>query len=111
MTTAKRAKAGGEVGKNGEFYAGGTFLPNTTLCKMANTRKAGTGRVEIAPYVWVASEGRKPLYTLLKGVLGIVGRDGVAAITAHAQTLAYFGYTREEAQRIADRYNNGERWM
>jgi hypothetical protein len=111
MATANRAKVGGEVGKNGEFYAGGTFLPNTTLTKMANTRKAGAGRVEVEPYVWVAANGRKPILPLLKGVIGTIGRDGIAAITASHQTLTYFGYSREEAQRVADRYNAGERWM
>jgi hypothetical protein len=28
-TTQDRAKAGGEIGTNGEFYEGGKFLPHT----------------------------------------------------------------------------------
>jgi hypothetical protein len=111
MTSQKRAKVGGETGKNGEFYAGGTFLPSTTLTKMTRTVAKGSGKVQIEPYVWVASEGRKPIYRLLAGLVATVGRDGVAVNNQNDTAIAYLGYTRQQAQELCDRYNNGERWL
>jgi hypothetical protein len=59
-----RAKRGGETGKNGEQYAGGTFLPTTTLGKMAKrTICKGPRRVQIERFVWVdAREGFRPIF-------------------------------------------------
>jgi hypothetical protein len=111
MMTQKRAKAGGEIGKNGEHYAGGTFLPSTTLTKMTRTVAKGSGKVEIEPYVWVASEGRKPIYRLLAGIVATIGRDGVAVNNQNDTALQYLGYTRQQAQALCDRYNQGERWL
>ena len=111
MTTQKRAKAGGEIGKNGEHYAGGTFLPNTTLAKMTRTVAKGSRKVEIEPYVWVASEGLKSLYQRIAGLVGTINRDGVAVNDQNDTALAYLGYTRQQAQELCDRYNNGERWL
>jgi hypothetical protein len=111
MTTQKRAKQGGEIGKNGEHYAGGTFLPSTTLTKMGRTVAKGSGKVQIQPYMWVASEGRKSLFEAFTGVFGTVSREGVATMTARPETLAYYRTSRDEAQEMIDRYNNGERWL
>lgn len=108
---ATRAKRGGEIGKNGEFYAGGTFLPSTTLGKMQKAKAVGSGKVEVEPFKWVASEGRKSLYKAFAGVFGVVGRDGIATMTANAGTLAYYRTSRDEAQEMIDRYNAGERWL
>lgn len=110
MTTTKtRAKRGGEVGMNGEFYAGGTFLPNTKLGKMSSSRPAGSRKVEIEPYIWVESNGRKPLYSLVRGTVGCLTREG--AVPNNDTAIAYLGYTREQAQTICDRWNAGERWL
>jgi hypothetical protein len=59
----KRAKAGGEIGMNGETYAGGTFLPRTQLSKMAKaSRRSGSRKVEIEPFKWVeARDGFRPI--------------------------------------------------
>lgn len=111
MISQKRAKVGGETGKNGEFYAGGTFLPSTTLTKMTRTVAKGSRKVQVQPYVWVASEGRKSLFEAFAGVFGNVGRDGLAVMTAQAETLAYYRTSRDEAQEMIDRYNKGERWL
>lgn len=108
METQKRAAKGGQHGVNGEWYEGGKFLPNTEKPKGTNGR--GTGKVEIEPFKWVAAEGRKSLYKLFAGVLGVVGRDGVAVLRVNDETLAYYRTTREEAQAMIDRYNAGERW-
>ena len=98
MITAKRAKVGGEIGKNGEFYAGGTFLPNTTLAKMTKSRTSGS---------------RRPR-TILDQVLGLVAIDSVyaptfAKVTASDEAMAYYGFTRQHVQDIVDRFNGGER--
>lgn len=36
---AGRARKGGEVGRNGEFYQGGAFLPSTRLPKRSASKK------------------------------------------------------------------------
>ena len=98
MTTATRAKRGGEVGMNGEFYAGGTFLPNTKLGKMSRSRPSGT----------------RPQRTILTAIMGLVAVDSkyaptFAKVTANDQAIAFYGYTREQVQNIVDRFNAGER--
>jgi hypothetical protein len=106
-----RAKAGGEIGVNGERYEGGQFLPSTTLPKQAPTsRKAGTGKREIAPYVWeVAPEGKQSIYSRFSHLWQIT--DGKAAVIDNAQALAYYKRSAEEVQAAADQWNAGERWM
>lgn len=66
MAKQLRAKKGGEIGMNGELYAGGTFLPNTQLSKMAKSaRRSALRKVEIEPYKWVeAREGLRPIFGL-----------------------------------------------
>ena len=112
-TTAPRAKRGGEIGKNGEFYPGGTFLPNTTLRKRNQKSSRGTGKQEIAPYVWeVAPKGKTSLYRQFAGVFGSVV-NGVAVMRTDDRlesTLNYFGTTLEQAKSIIERWNAGERW-
>ena len=106
-----RARAGGEIGVNGEHYEGGQFLPSTTLPKQAPTsRKAGTGKREIAPYVWeVAPEGKQSIYSRFSHLWKIA--DGKAAVIDNAQALAYYKRSAEEVQAAADQWNAGERWM
>lgn len=98
MTTMTRAKRGGEVGMNGEFYAGGTFLPNTKLGKMARSRPTGN----------------RPKRTILTAVIGLVAVDNMyaptfAKVVANDQAIAYYGYTRQQLQDIVARFNAGER--
>lgn len=110
--TTKRAKAGGEVGANGEWYEGGKFL-NTVPGnrKREGSVKRGSGKQEIAPYTWeVSPEGKRSLYRQFAGVFGKV-IDGVAVLVCSEQTLAYFGTTRDAAQNLIDRWNAGERWV
>jgi hypothetical protein len=98
MTTQQRAKKGGEIGKNGEHYAGGTFLPNTTLTKMSKSRAIGN---------------RRPR-RILDQVFGLCAIDSVyapkfAKVTASDEAIAYYGFTRQQVQDIVDRFNAGER--
>lgn len=108
-----RATKGGETGMNGEFYAGGTFLPNTTLGKMQKRAKtSGTGKQEIAPYTWeVAPEGKVSIYRKIAGT------------TAQWKTFGkefqpFWPYLSQQSQEVQDnalelikRWNAGERWM
>jgi hypothetical protein len=98
MTTATRAKVGGEVGINGEFYAGGTFLPNTKLGKMSRSKPTGN----------------RPARTILDPVFGLVAVDNTyaptfAKVTANDQAIAYYGFTRQQVEDIVSRFNAGER--
>jgi hypothetical protein len=98
MTTATRAKVGGEVGMNGEFYAGGTFLPNTKLGKMSRSKPTGN----------------RPARTILNPVFGLVAVDSTyaptfAKVTANDQAIAYYGFTRQQVEDIVSRFNAGER--
>lgn len=114
-TTTKRAKAGGEYGANGEWYEGGKFL-NTVPenRKRDGSKPRGTGKQEIAPYVWAIPPDARlvSLYRQFAGVFGIV-RDGVAELRTDdrlPQTLQYFGLTMAKVQLMIDRWNAGERW-
>jgi hypothetical protein len=95
-TKTNRAPKGGTVGVNGEFYEGGTFLPTTTLGKMARaTRKASTRQASILDTV--------------RAFISISFDKTTATVTANDSALTYYGKTRSEVQAIVDRYNGGER--
>jgi len=113
MTTmTKRAKAGGELGANGEWYEGGKFINTVpenhkkhviTSCKVS--------KQEIAPYQWeVAPEGQRSIYRAFAGIFGKLV-NGRLEVLCNDQVLAYTGTSREAAQALADRWNAGERWM
>ena len=100
MTTATKTRAakGGETGMNGEFYAGGTFLPNTNLGKMSRSNPTGN---------------RRPR-TILTAIVALVAVDNhyaptSAKVTANDQAIAYYGYTRQQVEEIVARFNAGER--
>ena len=64
----KRAKQGGEVGPNGEFYEGGKFIATSDHAKRLGGRKS-TGRVELERGIWVLGRaGWRPLYGQLAGI-------------------------------------------
>lgn len=52
-----QAKAGGELGINGEWYEGGQFLPNyeTTIKGAVKVTILKGTKKEVAPYVWEAA--------------------------------------------------------
>jgi hypothetical protein len=113
----KRAPAGGAYGANGEWYEGGKFIntvPENRKKEGSNPR--GSGKQEIAPYVWeVAPEGKRSLYRQFAGSFGKV-INGKAVMTDGGNgerlpaILNYVGHTKDTAQSIIDRWNNGERW-
>ena len=112
MSATNRAKKGGQVGVNGEFYEGGTFLPSTERPKGKSVKK--TGKQEIEPYKWeVAPEGKTSIYRQFAGTYGLV-RNGVAELRKDDRlhvTLSYYGVTLSKAQELVDGYNAGNRWV
>lgn len=113
--TMARAKQGGEYGANGEFYKGGQFL-NTVA---ENPKKEGskpkrkkTGKREVAPYTWEVqpTPEARSIYTMLAGVYGRV-EGGQMVLNINPQTLSYYGDEQAEIEALANRWNNGERWI
>lgn len=108
-----RATKGGETGMNGEFYAGGTFLPNTTMGKMQKRAKvAATRKVEIAPRVWeVAPEGKRSIYTKIAGntaqwdVYGVSFKPFWPYLSQQSQEV------QDEALKLIELWNAGERYV
>tara|TARA_R110000782_G_scaffold12895_4_gene38151 strand:+ start:19158 stop:19511 length:354 start_codon:yes stop_codon:yes gene_type:complete len=107
-----RAKKGGEIGANGEFYKGGAFIATTDHAKGAPRKARKARKQEVAPYVWeVAPEdGLKSLF----GALGGVEEFNEGKFTFNERLSAsYYGSPEQVAQR-KDRiaaFNNGERWF
>lgn len=115
-TTQKRAAKNGEIGANGEFYAGGKFI-NTVAAnaKKHGSRPAKACKVQIEPGVWVI-DTRKPLFRVVGAGACYIDRYDVSkGIAPYAPAfncgVMYQGTTIEEIQSICDRYNAGERWM
>lgn len=117
----RRAKTGGEVGANGDFYRGGEFIANTPLPKMPRCKVPSSTRRrwEVAPYTReVAPSGDvRPIYGALSGCVqhgdwnaeektaSIVWREDFAKIQ-HRDSPEEIPKNRE----LFNRYQNGERW-
>lgn len=110
MATTKqlRAAKGGEIGMNGEPYAAGTFLPNTTLTKMAK-RTPGTGSRKqiIAPCEWAVAPSKNltSLFAQFREFVnlntGTVNEDG----------CRYYHKNPREIAFLFDLWKSGERWV
>lgn len=113
-----RAKAGGEVGTNGEWYEGGKFLPSTTAPKRAGRSTRGTGRMLVAPGVWeVRPEGMSAIFARLQHFMDgdVLHKTGEAVISPrfddrHPAVIAYSN-GMDQLRTLAARYNAGERWF
>lgn len=116
-TKRNRAKAGGEIGMNGERYEGGQFLPSTILPKMPPKEKANKAagkKQEIDPCIWKVPPTEKH-----RSIWGLI--DGFATWTDDTRTqlkagdsqqvYAYYGVSKKETQRLVDLWNDGERWV
>jgi hypothetical protein len=112
---ATRAQAGGEIGKNGEYYKGGQFLPSTTLPKMvARAQVKATAKQEIAPYTWEVptNENHRSIYNLVAGIFARWATwQKELEFAANDKTLAYYNTTREESELLISAWNNGARWF
>lgn len=104
-----RAKVGGEVGANGEWYAGGQFIATTDKPKTGRRQSKSGRKVEVEPYVWqVAPEGMAPIYRCLRGLEFV--RNGRAEFNPGLR--GEFATAQEVASRMdrISRFNAGERF-
>jgi hypothetical protein len=116
MTAKTRASKGGETGMNGEFYNGGTFLPNTTLPKgTARPVVTATRKMEVAPYTWEMqpTATARTIWSLVGVTLNYNRNTRQIEVTNNAQAIAYYGdkvngYSLSE---LAEMWNNGTRWI
>lgn len=122
MSSKTRAPKGGMIGKNGEHYEGGQFLPsNTTTEKGAynsNRKKAGKLRkVQVAPYIWVfpPSVNHRPIYrlagtsfTVVRDTTGGIDKDN-PKLVASTET-SYYREDPEYTDKLVAAFNKGYRW-
>lgn len=116
-TSSGRAKPGGEVGVNGFFYKGGTFLPSTQLPPQGSQGR--TTRVRtllVEPGVRAeAPEGYEAIFGSYQQFIQ-VGADGVASVQERPDEAiaAYVNNDVAEGRAFllaaVDAYNGGMRW-
>jgi hypothetical protein len=113
-----RAKSGGEIGPNGEWYPGGAFIATTELSKMAKASrdKAASGRKEIEPYKYeVPPAGQLSIYgNLGPGVaLQVNGSKDPANWSINEDYVRKNGGDLgvEQARGMLDRYRKGDRFV
>jgi len=112
-TTQTRAKVGGEVGANGEFYEGGKFLNTVADKGKGKPAKAKARKVQIECGVWVVSD-RTPIFQMVGAQAGYIDRYAPAeGICPSAAGVAYYGDTfgGVPVSELCDRFNAGERWL
>lgn len=119
QAAAGRAPAGGTIGMNGEFYKGGSFLPNTTLPKQGKA-PGGTGAatgvlIEPGLRAGAPAPGYKSIFAGYREFLSI-GADGKASVYERPDA-AVAAYVNEDVvagraflRAAADAYNAGMRW-
>lgn len=114
--TQKRAKIGGEIGANGELYAGGRFLntiPENPKREGSTPKKAR--KVQVGPFEWTVNvDGKTPIFIgAFGGCFGTTPQAERNLTTAMANTTAlrYVGITATELANRVDRFVAGERWM
>lgn len=109
-----RAKKGGEIGANGEFYEGGKFIATTDRSKGEAKRKVKkTGRREIAPYVWEMQPTPEsyPIFSLVGCELKCVKFDYDSKVCVLAINDHFAQHSRIEwLETQLARFNAGERW-
>lgn len=117
----KRAAAGGEHGPNGEFYEGGKFIATTDHPKGDKKSKKGTGRKEIEPYKWdhPPEPGMHSIFGASRTFNAIENGKMIVNPSISDHTWNYYygqepdGVEAAKArfQKLADRYNAGDRWL
>jgi hypothetical protein len=107
-----RAKKGGEIAPNGEFYEGGKFIATTDHAKRKKAvRRVGPARVEIEFRVWVDSRpGFIPLWGVLAGI-EVPDRAKWTFSLNHSLRLHYAEPVAvAQRQRDIQAWNSGKRW-
>jgi hypothetical protein len=110
-----RAKRGGEVGKNGEFYEGGKFLPSTDRAKRRGGRRTGVVRAEVEPGVFSdAPEGKGAIWQSIKALVANMHErrsNPDAPLRPIQNPTAIECHGGQEILDRIDAYNRGERWF
>jgi hypothetical protein len=112
-----RAKQGGEIAPNGEFYKGGQFIntiaqnpKSPTIARAAKPRKK-----EIAPYEWVlVDSSKKVIYTLIADCCRIRKVNGQWKTDRATLNHGYLNYCKKDIEwftRLADLFDSGERYI
>lgn len=107
--THSRARAGGQTGANGEWYAGGQFIATTECPKGSAKQNKSTGKVQTGPYCWEpAREGFRPLYSDI--TLECTKADGSVFLR---EGLVEWSTQALIARRMSsiERWNAGDRWV
>lgn len=115
-----QAQKGGQIGVNGEFYAGGQFMANSpeTVKGLQNGgRKAKTRRMEIEPYAWAEQPAPNmlPLFRLMNGN-DIIYNNGNPIVNRsfNPQSMGWritYEQAMADAQKVVDAWSRGERWQ
>jgi len=108
----KRAKVGGEIGPNNEWYPGGAFIATTDLPKMLKRKidKAAGDKIEIEPYKWVVPQ---PGQMSLMEKLGHVDAN-LHTGQVNEQYMDYLKLTSEQRTKyrgLMERWKSGERFV
>jgi hypothetical protein len=106
----RRAQKGGEYGANGDWYEGGKWIANTDRPKRHGSVKP-TRRQQVAPWTWETPphDGARAIYDKWSGTWG-KNLDG----TMFCRDLPADRWGSDflaESQAMAERWNNGERWI
>lgn len=107
----RRAKIGGEVGANGEYYEGGKFIANTDRAKGHKVAGRATGRQLVAPGMFevAPSDDLVAIFPQLSVGFFAFNRETVQFGEVTNETaLNYFG--AERLLGLRDRFNAGEKW-
>lgn len=106
----QRAKAGGEIGANGEFYEGGKFIATTDHAKRKSAAKRATGRQQVEPGKWeVPPTGMRSIYSRWSGLWSNAG-SGRVMLNPSANADYWGADQLQQAAAWAAKYNAGERF-
>ncbi len=115
---AHKAKAGGEIGANGEFYKGGQFVADNPNTAKGSNLKKSQHKIQIEPYKWVVADTDE-FPTMSATGIGAVAtfvrangwKDYSEIVLAdNAEYLCKRnGWNLDEIKKAIARYNNGER--
>ena len=115
---AHKAKKGGEIGANGEFYKGGQFVADNPNTAKGMTAKKTAHKIEIEPYKWIITAANE---------LSIMNAAGIGTVAIFVRANGWRDYSEiklvENAEEICKinkwdieqiksfiaRYNAGER--
>lgn len=104
MTTQKRAQKGGEYGKNGEWYNGGSFIANTDHPK-GQPKPKKLAKREVAPYKWEVQpeHGYNAIFSFVGGVWGKYNHET-------GKMSVFLQDAPEDIKQLIEDFNNGAVW-